>query len=769
MKSVFLFVGALSFISLAACAQEQNTSSFDPPSFEATRVNLIKNYVRDLNAFNEAGVVTAAGVLEGRDAFWVAVGKNAAAEIMRIDARTGEMRPFFDTKAVKKALTKAGAEKAAVGELSLAGFKLINGGDSALFVVGESRLVLDLKNGVAQAYSLDEFETAFPRLPRHIADQFPGMLPAIVEKTNDAADRFVGVDDNNLYVRDSENGNVRQLTSDGERWHSWGGANLWQGSVDAHLSPDGKQIFAIKLDGRHAYKLPIMYWLEEKERVDEYLYPLVGEKMPLQEPYLIDADSGEAMLVDGLSKDDYALSFQGWREDGAEAWVVRMNRPRNAMELLALDSASGAIRPVFSDSNDTFLDGPFTGGPKALHILSPGEGFVYLSERTGWRQIYRYDGSGALIGQLTDGEFPVREILEIDEKGGFVYYLRPVDKARPYDRILYRVALSGGAPERLIDADGQHQVVFAEDASSFIVAHSTIERPPVYELRLADGTLVKTFSFMDATKFPKRWAPAKEFVVKARDGETDLHGVIMYPDGFDPEKAYSVVEMVYGGMQADLMPHGFLETGIAGNNGYGILARMVTYAGFITIHINSYGIRGRGKAFHDAAYGTWPQGVVEEHAHVIRQLAKDRPYMDLDRVGITGGSWGGYMTLRAMLYENDLFKVGAAISPVAAHDQTLFFPEAFLGLIEDNPEAYEEGSLFDKAKHLEGDLMIIAGPLDVNANFAHTMKFIDALIEANKPYALHVMPGMNHSMSCCGAMRGIYNQARVIHFLQERL
>lgn len=769
MKSLLLWVAGVMSISLTSCTQRTSTLDPNAPSFETTRVNLIKSYVADLNAFNKAGVITGAGVLEGHDAFWVAVGQNAAAEIMRVDAGTGEMTPFFDTKAVKRALEAAGAEKALVKEFSLAGFTLINGGADALFVIGDDRFVFNLESGAARQYSVDGFEEAFPNRPRHIADQFPSILPALVETTNEASARFVGVEDSNLYIRDADNEIVRPLTSDGERWHSWGGTNLWQGAIDAHLSPDGSQVFAIKLDGRDVYKLPIMYWLEEKERVDEYLYPLVGEKIPVQEPYLIDAATGEAVLLSGLMKDDHALSVQKWREDGSEIWIVRMNRPRNAMELLAVDPETASIRTVFSDANETFLDGPFTGGPKALHILSPGAGFVYLSERSGWRQIYRYDETGAFVRQLTDGEFPVRDIVKIDESAGFIYYRRAVDKARPYDRILFRVALAGGAPERLVDADGQHDVVFAEDGAAFVVGHSTLDRPPVHELRSADGALIKTFFTTDASKFPQRWTPSEEFVVKARDGETDLYGVIMYPDNFDPEKKYPVIETIYGGMQADFAPRGFLETGVAGKNGYGILARMTTYADFIVVHITSQGIRGRGKAFHDAAYGTWPQGLVEEHAHVIGELAKDRPFMDIDRVGITGASWGGYMTLRALIYANDVYKAGAAVVPVAAHDETFFFPETFLGLIEDNPEAYAEGSLLDKAKDLEGDVFIMAGPLDVNANFAQTMKFVDALIEANKPYALHVMPAMNHSMSCCGPMRGIYNQARVIHFFQERL
>lgn len=770
MKNIYAAASALAAV-VVGCAYAGDTNGInrDAPSFDETRMNFITSYVADTNAFNEAGVITAAEPLAGENAFWIAKGQAAAADIFRVDAATGEVSPLFDSKKVRRALKDAGADAAAADGLSLASFELLGDGDAVLFSIGDKRYVVTLGEGKAAAYDSDEFHKAWPKRPRKIADQFPGALAPLVENASEDKMRFVTVQDSNLYLREAGNETLRPLTTDGEQWRTWGGPGLWQYRLNADLSPDGQHIFAVKLDARETYKLPIIYWLEEKERVDEYLYPLNGEPLPKRMPYMIDPSTGDAFLLEDAYADDSFVGIIGWREDSSEAWFGRMNRTTTKFDIFAVDPETKDVRNVFTEERDTFIDWTYSAGPAPIMLLPPGKGFLFLSERSGLRQIYHYDENGVLLRQLTDGAFPVFDVPAVDAENGYVYFRTGTQTQNAYDKILHRVPLSGGAVERLVEADGQHEVVFSEDKNTFLVTHSRIARPPVTELRAADGELIAAILETDISKLNDGWTKSEEFWVKARDGVTDLHGVIMYPPNFDPEKKYPVIEAIYAGMHVDDIPRDFLDPEIAGDNGYGKMSRGVTYADYIVVRMNTPGTRGRGKAFHDATYLTWPEEVIEEHAHVIRELGKARPYMDLDRVGIFGASWGGYMTLRALIYEPDLYKVGVAIVPVAAHDETLIAAEPFLRTPQENPEGYAEGRLFDKADRIKGDVLLIAGPLDVNANFAHTMKFANALIEANKDYHLYVIPDMNHSIGCCGATKAIHSQVKTIQFFEERL
>jgi dipeptidyl aminopeptidase/acylaminoacyl peptidase len=223
----------------------------------------------------------------------------------------------------------------------------------------------------------------------------------------------------------------------------------------------------------------------------------------------------------------------------------------------------------------------------------------------------------------------------------------------------------------------------------------------------------------------------------AGDGETDLHGVLYKPFDFDPNRTYPVVEWIYAGPHVIHTPRTFPE---------GLHHQALAHLGYIVILMDGRGTPGRGKAFQDVAYGSLGRHEIPDHAGALRQLARDRPYMDLSRTGIVGSSYGGYFAIRALLLEPGLYRVGIAASP--AVDMFWGFPpEIYLGHPSRNPGAYEHASLIPLADRLEGRLLIVHGTADRITPFGGTLRLIDAFVRAGRPYDLIVLPDEGHGFS----------------------
>ena len=311
-----------------------------------------------------------------------------------------------------------------------------------------------------------------------------------------------------------------------------------------------------------------------------------------------------------------------------------------------------------------------------ISLLADGRRFIWTSERDGWNHLYLYDLDGTLIRRLTQGTFPVVRVVAVDEKAGWVYFTAQADPERPYDTHLCRANLEGQGFQQLTDAPAQHEIRFAPSKEFFLDTHSTVDRPPVVELRRADGTLLQTVSKADigALMSELNWRAPEEFVVKAADGKTNLYGVLYKPFDFDPNKKYPVLQ---GFSQP--VRRKFNE---AGEYAHG------AQLGYILVTVAGRGTAGRGKAFADADRGHLGRWEIADQVAALKQLAEKRSYMDLSRVGIHGGSYSGYFTIRAMLVAPDVYRVGVAIAPITEMSEH-WRNEGLLGPPESNGEGYE--------------------------------------------------------------------------------
>ncbi|MCH7601948.1 MAG: S9 family peptidase, partial [Planctomycetes bacterium] len=309
----------------------------------------------------------------------------------------------------------------------------------------------------------------------------------------------------------------------------------------------------------------------------------------------------------------------------------------------------------------------------------------------------------------------------------------------PYDTHLYRVSLEGKGFTRLTQAPGQHAIQIAPSKEFFLDTHSSPDRPPIVELRRADGTLLQTLSRANIEGLEElRWKPPEEFVVEAADGTTDLYGVLYKPFDFDPDKKYPIIEVVYGGARiAQAVRRTFIP------RLHDQWAHELAQLGFITFFVDPRGTAHRGKAFQDVFYANIgsPEKTAD-YVAALKQLAEKRPYMDMSRVGIMGHSSGGYNALRAMLLASDVYDVGvASAAPVAGG----VIPwEYYMGLPQNNKKGYEYASNLPLASNLKGKLLLIVGTNDVL--FSRTIKMVDALIRVNKHFDLVLLPEKGHSL-----------------------
>ena len=545
--------------------------------------------------------------------------------------------------------------------------------------------------------------------------------------------RWAQVEDGDLWVHEEDREGLR-LTEDAEEDVGWS-------ATPDGWSPDGARLIAQRMDVRPVHHLPIIDYTHAEESVREVPYAKSGGAFADFELAVFDAVSGQKTVVE-LGPEEGAYPFIiGWTRDGAEALFLRLTRDGKRLELRAADPETGRSRVVLCDEQATFVGGLdfITGGwQRTLTLLEDGQRFLWLSERDGWRHVYLYSLDGTLIRRLTGGEFPVERVVDVDPERGLVFLMANAEP-RLYDTHLYRVDLEGRGFQRLTQGEGEHAVQLSPSRRAFVDTWSNPAEPPVSELRDAEGRLLLELGRADASRLDAiGWEPPEEFVALADDGETELYGALYRPRDFDPERSYPVIDVIYAGPFTTMVPHSF-----APQSFLALRARVLAHMGFVTFLVDCRGTTERGKAFQDASYGRIGQIEIPDHVAVLRQLAAERPWMDLDRVGIVGASWGGYFALRAMLIAPEVFRVGISLAP---GDLTEAPPinEPYMGLRQDNPEGYAAGSNPPLAEKLEGHLLLIHGTADVNAPFSTTMRMVEALVRAGRRHDLAVLPQADH-------------------------
>jgi dipeptidyl aminopeptidase/acylaminoacyl peptidase len=663
--------------------------------------------------------------------------------IFIVDPAAGTKKPFFDEMRLRQALkARTGKADDSKGTL-ISTFTFANEETKVRFRYADKDWLLTLAD-----YSLVESEEPAekkPEQPRQLRKGYLDGEAPTYEKASPDGMRFATEKDFNLGIRRAGSPEIDTITTDGTKDYPWVvNQVLW--------SPDGKHLAVARSDSRKVPRYPVVRWLNPDLPVEQSPATRPGQPIPQYQLVFVDVASKKHVPVVSDKRSDLTLLPIRWTPDGRELLFLRTDRECKTLELVAAAVDTGATRVLVRETADTFVQLPLLGMP-TLPIVGNGSQFLWLSERSGWNHLYLYGLDGKLVCPLTKGEFPVMKLVEVDTTNGWVYFSAHDNPERPYDTHICRVNLNGEGFRRLTEAEGQHDTPaylaalsrsssanarFSPKKDFFLDTHSSIDRRPRVDLRKADGTFVMTVEEADDSAFRALKLPLPEpFVVKAADGKTDLHGVIYKPFDFDPTRKYAVLDYIYNGPQTIWVPRTYNGVG-------GLLPLAFAQLGYVTLVVDGRGTTERGKAFQDVVYGKFGQNEVPDHVAVLKQVAATRSWMDLQRVGVFGGSFGGYMTVRAMLTAPDVYKVGVATAPVYDLSDLPVFIESYMGSPARNPEGYEAASCRKLASNLKGKLLVIHGTSDVNAPFSGTLRMVEAFLAVGKHIDLQILPEGTH-------------------------
>jgi dipeptidyl-peptidase-4 len=567
--------------------------------------------------------------------------------------------------------------------------------------------------------------------------------------------------DRNLWIGDAKGLIEIAITTDGSAKDrikyataSWVYGEELNQNTAMWWSPDGKKLAHYRFDES---KVPD-YFLQLdqtkfQDRLDTEAYPKVGAPNPVVDLFIYDLASKTTTRVDvrdGRPFEDDVVGHYvynvAWSPDGSELLFNRTNRLQNVMEFTAADPATGKCRVVVREE----WPASWTDNSPDMEFLADGKRFVWTSERTGFRNLYLYELSGKLLATLTDHRSDVGRVVRVDEKAGQLYYMaRSGDN--PMKEQLHRVGLDGAGDVRLTDPAYHHAVDLAPDGKHFVDVAQTHDIPPSTRLVEveAGGKIIAELAVSDLSKFEALGLKRVELLkFKAADGETDLYGMLHKPSDFDPSKKYPVIVQVYAGPATNAAREVFATPS------------PLTEYGFLVAAFDSRSAAGRGKRSLDAVYKKLGRTEIDDQAAGVRSLW-DRPYVDKDRVGITGTSYGGYASILCLLRYPEVFRAAVASSSVTDFRQyDSIYTERYMATPKENKEGYDLGSAMTYADKLKGRLLIYYGTADNNVHPANSMQLIQALQRAGKSFEVQVGPDMGHSA---------VNRDRMMEFFIENL
>ncbi|MEU4446876.1 DPP IV N-terminal domain-containing protein [Actinosynnema sp. NPDC050801] len=684
--------------------------------------------------------------IDGGARFWYAVNTGGGKRFVLVDPAAGTRVPAFDHARLAAALTVASGQEVDPEALPLTA--IAPTGNAVEFdAFGEYwRCHLD-------SYTCERAEFTPPGNP--LAVPSPDGRFAVSRRGHD------------LWAHSLSDGREWALTTDGEPDHAYGpgpdstsNATLLRKIGLPHLppavawSPDSTKVLAHRIDERD---VRLTHLVEARPadggapvlRTQRYAYP-GDEHLPRTELVVLDVATGtvvraqaEPLLTPHLSP--ITARWAWWAPDSSAVYYLARPRDARTLTLHRLDPATGEVTTVLRETGATRVEpNQWLFEPPIVRVLA--DEVLWYSQRDGWGHLYRYDlRTGELLGQVTSGQWAVRQLLHVDEAERVVYFTASgLVESDPYRRTVCRVGLDGTGFAKVTDDELDHVVTLSDTLAGFIDSASTVDTPPVTTVRDWSGRVLVELERADTTKLTATgWTPPERFRVKAADGVTDIYGVLYRPHGFDPARRYPVVDTAYPGPQVERVAPCFDPGGM------GLDAEPLAALGFAVVALDGRGTPGRSKAFHDASYGNVADaGGLADHVAALRQLAGTRPWLDLDRVGVLGHSGGGFAAARAMLDHPEVYKVGVALS--GSHDAPFFNP----GFVEtydgaDAPEAWARSSNVELADRLAGKLLLVHGELDDQVHPDHTMRLADRLVAADKDFELLIVPGAEHTFIDC--------------------
>lgn len=553
-------------------------------------------------------------------------------------------------------------------------------------------------------------------------------------------DRAAFVRENDLFWVDLNTGKETRITSDGAFNKLINGAADWVyeeefGFAKAWFwSPEGDRIAFYKFNEERVNEFFMTDWGELYPELVQFKYPKAGEENSIVSIHVYHLNTGKTVAMDvGEEKDQYIPRIN-WTQDNNKLAIRRLNRLQNHLELLIANASNGDSKVILNEKSDTWID-----IHDDLYFLSNGKQFITTSDRSGYNHVYLYDMSGELLTQVTKGKYDVTELVGHNQRTYEVYYISTEES--PLERHFYKVRVDGRRKEKLSDKKGWHSINMSPDFKYYIHSWSDSNQPPKVDLLRSNGRKVRTLVDNEALrKKLKEYAFAeKEFKTYKVNGAT-LNAYVMKPADFDPKAKYPVLMYVYGGPGSQTVTRRFESSQRPMWHQY------LVNQGYIVVSVDNRGTGARGRNFMKQTYKKLGQLETADQIAVAKELAKES-YVDSERIGIWGWSYGGYMSSLALAEGNEVFSTAIAVAPVTSWKYyDTIYTERFMQTPQLNPEGYKEGAPLEKAAKIKGNYLLVHGTGDDNVHFQNTVEMIDALVENGVDFETMIYPNRNHSI-----------------------
>jgi len=515
-------------------------------------------------------------------------------------------------------------------------------------------------------------------------------------------------------------------------------------------SPDGERVAFLQYDASPIPVFPITDDLERIPRVERQRYPLAGGSNSRVRLGVVSAAGGEPVWLAAVADEGY-LPRAGWTP-GGEIWYQWLSRRQDRLELRVVDPAGGAPRTLVTEQDPAWVN--VSGEPEFTDAGS----FVWSSERDGWRHLYLYSSEGELRRRLTSGPWQVESLLGTDAAVRSVFF-RATEKD-PRERHLYRVALGGGELERLSGEDGSWDGVLAPDGRHLAATHSSLGSPPRLDLLEADGPLVRPLAAGPVPALAGYALPPVELgSLEAADGET-LYTALVRPPDFDPGRRYPVLLYVYGGPHAQTVTDAWFER-------RQLFFQFLAQQGIVVFWLDNRGSWGRGHAFEAAVHRRLGELELQDQLEGVRWL-ESQPWVDAERIGVYGGSYGGYMALTCLFGAPEHFRAGIAYAPVT--DWRFYdtvYTERYMETPQSNPEGYAASAPLARAERLAGRLLLVHGASDNNVHLQNSLELSERLSAAGRTFDMLVYPRVRHGIRT-SRFKQVFHQ-RKWEFLRQHL
>jgi len=546
--------------------------------------------------------------------------------------------------------------------------------------------------------------------------------------------------DNNIWIKDLTSGKDQPITSDGKKNEIINGLPDWVYEEEFSMeqayqwSPDGKKIAYLKFDEKEvpSYTMPI-YKGKLYPYNDVYKYPKVSEKNSIVTLWVYDLQTAQTKQVELPKGFEYIPRFH-WVDAGRIA-VFTMNRLQNDLNISLCGVADKSLKTILSEKSETYIE--ITDD---YRFLAPDKGFLWTSEKDGFRHIYHYDYEGRPIRQITSGKWDVTALYGVDDALKNVFYQSA--ETSPMDRRVYSVSMDGKTKKDLTPKAGTNDAKFSEGCKYFINNWSDIATPPTFTVYDASGKAIRELETNKEMndKLAALSIAKPEFFNFETEGSTSLNGWMIKPKNFDPAKKYPVLMYVYGGPGSQTAQN---EWGWFNYMWFQMLAQQ----GYIVVSVDNRGTGARGRDFRTVTYKQLGKIETDDQMAAAQWLGK-QSYVNKERIGIFGWSYGGYMSSLCITRGADLFKMAIAVAPVTNwkfYDN--IYTERYMGTLETNPNGYDDNAPIKFAKNLKGKYLLVHGTADDNVHWQNAAEMINALVKANKQFDQFSYPDRNHGIS----------------------